>query len=78
MMKVLVACEYSGVVRRAFNKLNNVVEGRDQRIHMMPPGPDRWKKRSRTYEGIAAAMAQQWGTLSDEDNSPEIREREYA
>ncbi len=52
----------------------NVVEGRDQRIHMMPPGPDRWKERSRTYEGIAGAMAQQWGTLSDTDNSPEIRE----
>ena len=29
---------------------------------MMPPGPDRWKERSRTYEGIALAMAQQWGT----------------
>jgi hypothetical protein len=27
----------------------------------MPPGPDRWKKRSITYEGIAEAMADQWG-----------------
>jgi hypothetical protein len=27
----------------------------------MPPSPDRWKERSRTYPGIAAAMAQQWG-----------------
>jgi len=26
-----------------------------------PPGPDRWKERSRTYAGIAAAMAAQWG-----------------
>jgi hypothetical protein len=38
----------------------NVVEGREQRIHKMPPSPDRWKERSRTYAGIAAAMAQQW------------------
>jgi site-specific DNA-cytosine methylase len=39
----------------------NVVEGREQRIHKMPPSPDRWKLRSTTYKGIAAAMAQQWG-----------------
>jgi hypothetical protein len=38
----------------------NIVEGREQRIHKMPPSPDRWKERSRTYAGIAAAMAQQW------------------
>jgi site-specific DNA-cytosine methylase len=31
-----------------------------ERIHYMPPGPNRWKERSRTYEGIAAAMAEQW------------------
>lgn len=39
----------------------NIVEGREARVHMMPPGPDRWKERSRTYEGIAEAMAAQWG-----------------
>lgn len=39
----------------------NIVEGREARIHKMPPSPDRWKERSRTYEGIAAAMAAQWG-----------------
>ena len=39
----------------------NIVEGREARVHRMPPGPDRWKERSRTYEGIAAAMAEQWG-----------------
>ena len=39
----------------------NVVEGRDNRIHRMPPSPDRWKLRSTTYAGIAQAMAQQWG-----------------
>lgn len=42
-------------------KPTNIVEGRDDRIHRMPPGPDRWKERSRTYQGIADAMASQWG-----------------
>lgn len=40
---------------------SNVVEGRSDRIHKMPPGPNRWKERSRTLPGVAAAMAQQWG-----------------
>lgn len=39
----------------------NIVTGREARVHRMPPGPDRWKNRSRTYEGIAQAMARQWG-----------------
>jgi hypothetical protein len=39
----------------------NIVDGRDDRIHKMPPGPNRWKERSRTYQGIAQAMAEQWG-----------------
>lgn len=38
----------------------NIVEGREQRVHLMPPGPDRWKERSRTFTGIAQAMASQW------------------
>ena len=38
-----------------------VVGGREARIHKMSPGPDRWKERSRTYQGIADAMASQWG-----------------
>jgi len=41
----------------------NIVEGREARIHKMPPSPDRWKLRSKTYQGIADAMAQQWGTV---------------
>lgn len=39
----------------------NIVEGREHRIHKMPPSPDRSKERSRTYQGIADAMAEQWG-----------------
>lgn len=42
-------------------KPTNIVDGREPRVHMMPPGPDRWKERSRTYLGIAEAMAAQWG-----------------
>ena len=39
----------------------DVVSGRENRVHRMPPGPDRWKMRSITYQGIADAMAEQWG-----------------
>jgi|SRR5271166_2463025 len=41
----------------------NIVEGRHARVHREPPSPDRWKNRSRTLPGIAAAMAEQWGSL---------------
>lgn len=39
----------------------NVVDGREPRVHRIPPSPDRWKLRSTTYQGIADAMADQWG-----------------
>lgn len=39
----------------------DVVAGREARVHKMPPSPNRWKERSRTYPGIATAMAHQWG-----------------
>ena len=35
----------------------------ERRIHNMSPSPNRWKERSRTLPGIAAAMADQWGSL---------------
>ena len=38
-----------------------IVEGREARIHKMPPSANRGKERSRTYIGIAKAMAEQWG-----------------
>ena len=41
----------------------NIVEGREARVHKMAPGPNRWKERSRTFEGIANAMAEQWSNL---------------
>lgn len=43
-----------------------IVDGRVNRIHRMPPSEDRWKERSRTYSGIAAAMAEQWGAKQQE------------
>jgi len=39
----------------------NCVSGRENRVWRMPPGPERWKERSRTYQGVADAMADQWG-----------------
>jgi site-specific DNA-cytosine methylase len=41
-------------------KPTNIVEGREQRIWKLPPSADRWKERSRTFPGIAEAMAEQW------------------
>lgn len=42
-------------------KPTKIVRGRKPRVHFASPGPDRWKERSRTLSGIAAAMADQWG-----------------
>ena len=41
----------------------NIVEGRVARIHLMPPSKERGKLRSVTYQGVADAMAEQWGIL---------------
>ena len=43
-------------------RLSGMPARRKPRVHHMPPGPNRWKDRSRTYEGIALAMAEQWGS----------------
>ena len=42
-------------------KPTQIVSGREARVHKEPPSKDRWKNRSRTYIGIAKAMAEQWG-----------------
>jgi len=39
----------------------HIVDGREQKCWKEPPGPNRWKERSRTYPGIAQAIAAQWG-----------------
>ena len=45
-------------------KPTKYVEGREPKVWLEPPGPNRWKNRSRTYQGIADAMAEQWGDES--------------
>lgn len=53
---------------KGLNKLRptKIVDGRRARVHREPPGPDRWKNRSRTYQGIADAMAAQWGGIVEQ------------
>jgi hypothetical protein len=45
---------------------SRIVGGREGRVWKMSPGPNRWRERSRTYPGIAAAMAAQWGKCEKE------------
>lgn len=40
-----------------------IARERVARVHRLPPSADRWKERSRTFDGIAKAMAHQWGGL---------------
>ncbi len=40
-----------------------IVDGREQRLHKLPPSKDRAKLRSKTYPGIAKAMAEQWSKV---------------
>jgi hypothetical protein len=46
-------------------KPTNIVEGRYGRVFREAPSPERWKNRSRTYQGIADAMAEQWSNPND-------------
>lgn len=47
----------------------NIVEGREQRVWKMGPSPERWKERSRTFSGIAKAMAEQWGNFVSKEGA---------
>jgi hypothetical protein len=55
----------TGLWLRGLPKLTptDIVDGREPRVHHMAPGPNRWRERSRTYQGIANAMAEQWGAF---------------
>lgn len=44
-------------------KPTKIVEGREAKVHYMPPSVDRWKARSLTYQGIADAMAAHNGAI---------------
>jgi hypothetical protein len=52
----------------------NVVSGRQARIHRMSPHGERWKERSRTFEGVAEAMAEQWGGANRRMYQPDMLE----
>ena len=56
-------CKATCLWLKGLPKLNatNIVQGREPRMWKLPPSKDRWKIRSQTYQGIADAMAQQWG-----------------
>jgi hypothetical protein len=53
-----------------------VVDGRHPACWLASPGPDRWKLRSRTYQGIADAMAEQWGALRADSHCEHSKEQE--
>jgi len=44
-----------------FEDMMKLPKNKRERLHYLPPSPDRWKLRSQTYQGIADAMASQWG-----------------
>lgn len=52
---------------------DNVVAGRGQSVHRAPPGPERWKERSRTFEGMARACAEQWGGTNNQPKQMELK-----
>jgi hypothetical protein len=56
----------------------NIVDGREPKVHWASPGKDRWKDRSRTYPGIARAMAEQWGKLLNDGTQLDLFPREQA
>ena len=60
------------------NRLTTPLPGTEEHkkwssVHREPPGPNRWKNRSRTFPGIALAMAQQWGTTKHNNRSHRTR-----
>lgn len=53
-----------------------VVSGRKARVWLLPPSHDRWKLRSITYQGIASAMADQWGKISQNNENKQEGQKE--
>jgi|SRR5690554_3427460 len=46
-----------------YNEMMKLPKSERERLHYLPPSKDRWKIRSETFQGIADAMAEQWGAL---------------
>jgi len=57
-LKNLPKLQYTDVVKK---EVENMPESEAQKKHRMPPGEERSKERSRFFEGVAEAMAKQWG-----------------
>ncbi len=55
-----------------FETFKTLPKSETHKVHRMSPGPDRWKERSRTYQGIGDAMAEQWGAYVESELSLEI------
>jgi len=51
-----------------FTEMMKLPKNIRERLHYLPPSPDRWKIRSTTYKGIADAMSSQWGGLDGNNN----------
>ena len=47
-----------------YDEMMKLPDNQRQRLHYLPPGPDREKLGSKTFSGIASAMAQQWGGVT--------------
>lgn len=47
-----------------YDAMMELPKNQRERLHYLPPSPDRWKIRSTTFQGIADAMADQWGELT--------------
>ena len=50
-------------VKDVYAQMMKLPRKKRERLHYLSPGPDRAKERSRTFTGIADAMAEQWGIL---------------
>lgn len=59
-LKNLPALKPTNIVE---NEMMQLPKNQRERLHYLPPSKDRWKLRSTTYQGIANAMADQWGRL---------------
>lgn len=46
-----------------YDEMMQLPRAQRERIHFMPPGPNRWKERSKTFTGLAQAMANQWSNI---------------
>jgi site-specific DNA-cytosine methylase len=53
-----------------FDHFKSLPKNQQQRIHYLPPSADRWKERSKTFEGVAKAMVDQWTDIDDVEIAP--------